>query len=338
MNTLRTGSWILRISKKLLLTSLMIFLSNCATVRANELPLDVKGITKKESSDTNKSTNKFKLLAGFSLTSPDSRFGGISSIQIQKDGNLLWAISDRGTWMKFLLSHRNGKLTEVRLESINALQMPDNEKWHQHNLDAEASAYINPRTLLISFERVNRLLAYKFTERGIEGFPRLYPRPKGLALAPRTGGPEAMTRLCDGRFFILSEKTDSNETNHVGWVGSKKKWQMFKYRPRKGYNPTGATTLPDCRILLTIRRFNFTSFSWGFALLHPSNINSSKILKDSESSIFFDPNISENFEAIAARRGGDGDTYVYVMADDNFSIFQSTLLLQFKLESNFTNH
>ena len=337
MNTLRNSSWILRISKKLLLTSLMIFLSNYVTVRANELPLDVKGITKKEISDTNKSANEFKLLAGFSLTSPDSRFGGISSIQIQKDGNLLWAISDRGTWMKFLLSHRNGKLTEVRLESINALQMPDNEKWHQHNLDAEASAYIDPRTLLISFERVNRLLAYKFTERGIEGFPRLYPRPKGLALAPRTGGPEAMTRLCDGRFFILSEKTDSNETNHVGWVGSKKKWQMFKYRPRKGYNPTGATTLPDCRILLTIRRFNFTSFSWGFALLHPSNINSRKILEDSDSSIFFDPNISENFEAIAARRGGDGDTYVYVMADDNFSIFQSTLLLQFKLESNLTN-
>ncbi len=48
--------------------------------------------------------------------------------------------------------------------------------------------------------------------------------------------------------------------------------------------------------------------------------------------------LSENFEAVAARRGEDGDTYVYVMADDNFSIFQSTLLLQFKLKSNFTNH
>lgn len=337
MNTLRTGSWILRISKKLLLTSLMICLSNYGITIASGLPLEVKGITKKQISNANKSTGKFTLLAGFFLNSPDSRFGGISSIQIQKDGKLLWAISDRGNWMKFSLSQRAGKLTEVRLESINALQMPDNEKWHKHNLDAEASAYIDPHTLLISFERVNRLLAYKFTKKGIEGFPRLYPRPKELALAPRNGGPEAMTRLCDGRFFVLSEKTAFSQKNHIGWVGGKKKWQMFKYRPRNGYNPTGATTLPDCRILLTIRRFNFTSFSWGFALLDFSNINSSKILEDSDTSLFFDPTISENFEAVAAHRGRDGDTYVYVMADDNFSIFQSTLLLQFKLKSNFTN-
>ncbi len=323
----------MRISKKILLISLIICLTNYATEGGNGLPLEVKGIKETQISTTNKSTDKFTLLTGFSLASSDPRFGGISSIQIQEDGKLLWAISDRGDWMKFSLSHRAGKLTAVRLDNIEALQMPDNEKWHKRNLDAEASAYIDQRTLLIAFERVNRLLAYNFTEKGIEGSPRLYTHPKELALAPRTGGPEAMTRLCDGRIFVLNEKTAFKQTNHAGWVGDKKKWQTFKYRPRKGYNPTGATTLPDCRILLTIRRFNFTSFSWGFALLNPSKINSSKILEDSTSYFFVHPTISENFEAVAAHRGRDGDTYVYVMADDNFSIFQATLLLQFKLNS-----
>ena len=328
----------MRISKNLLVASLMICLTSNGTKGANELPLEVKGITENQISSTNKSTEKFTLLSGFSLTSTDPRFGGISSIQIQKDGKFLWAISDRGNWMRFSLSHRVGKLIAVRLDNIEALQMPDKEKWHIRNQDAEASAYIDPNTLLISFERVNRLLAYRFTEKGIEGSPRLYPRPKELALAPPTGGPEAMTRLCDGRFFVLSEKTAFNEKNHIGWVGDKKKWQTFRYKPRKNFKPTGAATLPDCRVLLTIRRFNFTSFSWGFALLHPSNIHSSKILEDSASSHFVHPAITENFEAVAAHRGKDGNTYIYVMADDNFSIFQATLLLQFKLNSKFKNH
>ncbi|NJO37536.1 MAG: hypothetical protein HC871_07835 [Rhizobiales bacterium] len=38
-----------------------------------------------------------------------------------------------------------------------------------------------------------------------------------------------------------------------------------------------------------------------------------------------------NFEGIAARRGPDGRTLLYLLADDNFSFLQDTLLLQLSL-------
>jgi len=37
-------------------------------------------------------------------------------------------------------------------------------------------------------------------------------------------------------------------------------------------------------------------------------------------------------EGVAARRGPDGETLVYLISDDNFHILQRTLLLMFALE------
>ena len=44
-----------------------------------------------------------------------------------------------------------------------------------------------------------------------------------------------------------------------------------------------------------------------------------------------------NFEAIAARIGKNGEILIYVMSDDNFSVFQQTLLLVFALKPNLKN-
>ncbi len=40
----------------------------------------------------------------------------------------------------------------------------------------------------------------------------------------------------------------------------------------------------------------------------------------------------DNFEALATRRGPDGEILIYLMSDDNFSFFQRTLLLMFALD------
>ena len=40
----------------------------------------------------------------------------------------------------------------------------------------------------------------------------------------------------------------------------------------------------------------------------------------------------DNFEGIAARTGPRGETLLYVISDDNFNVFQRTLLMVFALE------
>jgi hypothetical protein len=40
----------------------------------------------------------------------------------------------------------------------------------------------------------------------------------------------------------------------------------------------------------------------------------------------------DNFEGVAARRGPDGETLIYLLSDDNFHLLQRTLLVMFALE------
>ena len=322
----------LKYVRKFFVCYLLVIINTNVSPARTEPSLEVKSIPKNIIYNTNKTNKKLKLLAGYSLTSSDPRFGGISSIQIRKDGKFLWAISDRGYWMRFSLIHQSENLANIHLNEIKILQVPRGEKREIHNLDAEASTLINSQTLLVSFENTNRILAYQFKDDIITGVPRYYKSPEALADAPRTGGPEAMARLCDGRVFLLNEKNNFGRHLRVGWVGNEKTWQMVRYQPYANYDPTGATTLPDCRVMLTVRRFNLTSFSWGIAFIDFSKIGYSNVIHDTSLVLFNRSAISENFEAIAARVGRNGKIYVYAMADDNFSIFQETLLLQFELE------
>ena len=40
----------------------------------------------------------------------------------------------------------------------------------------------------------------------------------------------------------------------------------------------------------------------------------------------------DNFEGIAARRNDAGETLIYILSDDNFSLLQRTLLFMFRLD------
>jgi hypothetical protein len=39
----------------------------------------------------------------------------------------------------------------------------------------------------------------------------------------------------------------------------------------------------------------------------------------------------DNFEGIAARRGPAGETWIYLVSDDNYQVLQRTLLMKFEL-------
>ncbi|HAT35155.1 MAG TPA: hypothetical protein DCS82_05525 [Rhodospirillaceae bacterium] len=301
------------------------------------LPLEVTALSEEEATATTNASGPLEWRAGFILSSKDPRFGGISSIQITADGKSLWAIGDRGTWMRFSLEHSRGILRNVSLEHIGLLSMLANEQRKDFTVDAESSDFLDHKTLLVGFERINRLLAYKFTNHGIAGFPKLYKGPPGLKTAPRLGGPESLAKLCDGRLFILTEKGEFEGGARIGWLGTEKRWTAFGYRPRKGYHPTGVTVLPDCRLMLTERRFRFAHYSWRIALLNPANLRPDSVITGRRVALFQHPAVTDNFEAIAARRGSNGETLVYVMSDDNFSIFQQTYLLQFALKASDQN-
>jgi len=234
--------------------------------------------------------------------------------------------------MRFTLKSNKGYLNQVQLENITPFALPKGEKRTNFKIDAEASVRYGNKTLLVAFERINRILAYDFSSFNFNGLPTAFPTPKSMKSLPRTGGIEAMTELCDGRIIAISEHGLYGEDARRGWILRNGKWSDFGYQPSDGYNPTGAALLPDCRIVVLERRFQLLSFSWRMAVLSPAKIQPGAIAHGEPLGTFTDPPLADNFEAIAVRRSSTGETLIYAMSDDNFSFLQQTLLLVFALK------
>ena len=76
----------------------------------------------------------------------------------------------------------------------------------------------------------------------------------------------------------------------------------------------------------------FSGFHVRLVRLAAGDIQPGARLKGEELARWGAPLTVDNFEGLATRRGADGEILIYLLSDDNFSLFQRTLLLMFALE------
>ena len=181
------------------------------------------------------------------LTSPNIHFGSYSALAALPDGGLL-AVSDRGRWLRFTPPGRVGR--GPRFGVVGDQVVTDKRR-----VDAEAMT-LHPASgrVWIAYEGVNTI------ERlGLELGPSKHVRPPEMASWPANAGPEAMTRLRDGRFIILGEGSPQ-------WLGDGypgllfagdpvdgAKAEEFGFVPPDSYRATDMATLPDGRVLILLR-------------------------------------------------------------------------------------
>jgi len=135
-------------------------------------------------------------LGGFELRSGDSRFGGLSGLALASDGKVLYAISDRGYWLRGLLLHDSeGRLTAVAGWSIGRLLTPEGRPVSGSLGDAEGLSAGPDGSFIVSFEAVHRLWRYPPPPVAFGSPARSLPAPPELAEAPYNGGIEESRRL-----------------------------------------------------------------------------------------------------------------------------------------------
>jgi hypothetical protein len=115
----------------------------------------------------------------------------------------------------------------------------------------------------------------------------------------------------------------------IGWVGGDRGWRQVTYTIGKAFMPTGATTLPDGKVLVLesrqplvatrLRHFNAEEVRTG-------EIPEPKELALLEGSLAF-----HNIQGISARQGSSGETLIYLVSDDNYIGPQPTAILMFEL-------
>ncbi|MGI9501056.1 MAG: esterase-like activity of phytase family protein, partial [Geminicoccaceae bacterium] len=247
-------------------------------------------------------------------------------------------------WQARLLHDPAGRLVGVEDWSVAELPLGPNDEdgsaWRDSEALAGPKMLDDPETLdtrarselVVAYEGEHRLSRWSFDD--LDAMPERLPLPGGLG-GPSNSGIEALSTLEDGRLFAVAERVGAwGGEGLMGWVIDGQAAEDFVYVPGPGFAPTGASRL-EKTIYVVERKFSlFGGFQSRIVSLPTDAIRPKARLEGTELTAFRWGDIGENFEGIAARRGPDGRILLYLLADDNFSFFQETLLVQLALSTD----
>lgn len=305
------------------------FAADAIAILATPVPMDPRD-------DQHRTLERLIYRGGLVLESSESRFGGWSDLKVTSDGSKLLAISDRGFWFDAgIVYEADGRLLSLADARLGNLIGPNGRQISGVAADAEGLAVGPDGSYYISFERRHRIWQYPAAEPPFSLPPRTVLSPARLRTAPSNGGIEALLRLSSGKFLALVEELMDGDA-HVGWLGDERRWDELHYRAGEDFKPTGLAEFPagtsaagDVAVLE--RRFTFFSGPGArITRIRRESIRAGATLEGEELARLQLPLNIDNFEGLAIARGHNGSARLYLMSDDNYSMFQRTLLLMFE--------
>lgn len=269
--------------------------------------------------------------AAWRLASANSGFGGYSALLAESPGHLL-ALSDGG--LSLDLTAPDGPRGEP---PMMAVAIPSRNP-RKDNRDVEAATR-DPATGRVWLALEGRDEIRRF---GPDRTPQGQVTVAAMQAWPGNTGPEAMARLSDGRFVVLSE-------SYAGWFDfarhpalvfggdpvSGSAAQAFSFRGTRGYRPTDMAQLPDGRVLILMRRLVWPfpiRFAVRLMLANPADIRPGQEWRAIDLGGIEDPALLDNYEGLALVPRPDGLVTGWLISDDNGAALQRTLLLKLQID------
>lgn len=268
-----------------------------------------------------------RFVRGWRLVSPNSFFGGFSSLAVIGPGRFQ-LVGDNGYWARLTLG-ADGAVADARIAS---LPVGDGASPRKSQRDVEALIFDSATgRSWLAFEGVNQVARLDAALAHVESRARL-PVPAW----PANRGAESMVRLEDGRTVIFSEDAHDDPRGREALLlagdpavpGTQA--VRFFYDSRGKGLVSDAAMLPDGRILLVHRRLGFDPlFTTILAILDPADIGAGRTVR-SRTIGRVPPALADNYEG-AAVVTKDGRTFLWLVSDDNFNLWQRSLLVEFEL-------
>jgi hypothetical protein len=276
-------------------------------------------------------------IGGLDLTSSYRDFGGISALRMQADGEGFVAVTDRGRWLTGRIVYANDRPVGIKGAVMAPILAADGRPITAHGLYDTESLTADGGTFYVGLERVHRALKFDFDRLGVRAPGERVPLPAEVASLPANKGLETLVHvpaghLLAGTLIAVSERGLDRGGNIKAWLVGGPTPGPFAVERRDDFDISDGALLPSGDLLLLERRFSWTS---GIAVrlrriaadvIRPGAVVDGPVLMFADMGYQID-----NFEALGVHKNAAGDTVLTLMSDDNFSIIQRTLLMQFRL-------
>jgi hypothetical protein len=275
--------------------------------------------------------------SGLVLTSKFDGFGGLSGLRLDPRGERFIAISDKGTWFTGEIVYRGDTMTGLADVEAAPMLGADGEPMAARGwFDTESIALDGP-LVYIGIERVNQIVRFDFGKDGTRARAEIVATPPAVRKLPRNKSLESLVMVprgmpLAGTLIAISERGLDAEGNLVAFLIGGPAPGQFSVRRSQDFDISDAVLLRSGNLLILERKFS---------LLTGMVVRIRRIaLKSVAAGLTVDgPSIFEadlgyeidNLEGLEAHIGADGATVLTMVSDDNFSMIQRTLLLQFTL-------
>ncbi|WP_416907777.1 MAG: esterase-like activity of phytase family protein [Polymorphobacter sp.] len=274
---------------------------------------------------------------GLLLRSTAKGFGGVSGLASDGAGQFL-AVTDTGNWFAFRTRERGGRLVGLGEAALAPILGLDGQSAPtKSDGDAEALHWdAASGAASIVYEQDHRIVHVKgLTPDRLDAPATREERWAGMADWRSNGGGESLAHvpLADGRTarLIIAEDAVTDDGHNLALLEIDGTVRRIRIPAIAEHRPTDAEWLDGTRLLLLHRRFNQKGPGAALTLVDLAPALAGDTPAASTTLAAWEaPVVLDNMEGITITRVG-GETFVYLISDDNLNSLQQTVLLKFAL-------
>lgn len=305
-----------------------------APLEAVPVPVSVQPLPRFKVNDDGRRFGFLDYRGGLVLSSPFPGFGGISAFTFDgPDGHFL-ALTDAGLFLEGRLATAGDR--PVGLTDVTAIAIRDGKGRPfaaQGSADSESLA-LAPGAVYVGFEGKNQIWRYARPAFGASG--KLVPAP-AIRRLKRNLGLESLVFVphgpLKGALLGIGEEDPVRADTLPGFIIGGRTAGTFTLTRKDAFNATDAALTPDGRDVILLER-HFTRLTgvkmrlrrFPLAAVKPGAVIDPEVLGTFDMGYEID-----NMEGLAVSTSKSGETLLTLISDDNFSVFQRTVLLRFAL-------
>ena len=282
-----------------------------------------------------------EFVGGLEMTSPSRKFGALSAIRFLEPGADFIGVADTGYWF-FGTIRRDEAGRPVGVDGFRMQHMVDKSGKtgnRKQDVDAEGLA-VGDGLATVGFERNHRIEQFRIDpadmKKPIRSLDFLVPKNelrenRGFETVARS---PVGSRL-KGALVIVSEKSLDTAGNIFAAIIEGPNKGIFTVKRNGDFDITDGAFLPNGDLLLLERSFSFPMD----IRMRLRRIDSGSIVKDNvaDGKVLMEADFGyqiDNMEGMDLWTRSDGAQMVSIISDDNHSILQRNLYLEFVLHQD----